>query len=304
MQKLPIAIALASLMTITTVAAAQQNEKPAGGTPSEQAAVDHSSPASQPQQSPPKIPILSKQPEDIEFAKVLHRAFQPSDEARAQADKLFEEGDLVRAEFWCRRALTLLPLFKGKPWYGSEVPLLGDILMAQGRPEEALECYLRDVANQELDGSTKPADPDHPRPNLNVALACCRLGDLEMAKKYFPDAVIAERVSPEWLKESPDIGDLRTREASLLWIRGNQESSFPLKRLRYFEAAAKLAPKNWMIAREIGDRLYDLNRYEKAIAAYRRAMELGGDTDGWGNPLHIVIENLQRRQKQQQKAAK
>jgi len=306
MQKFSIAMALASLVAITSVATAQQDEAPADGTPSVPAAGDHASPVSAPQQPPsPGVRTRFTTPTQEETDSALDRAFAPSGEATRQARKLFEEGDLVRAEYWCRRALTLVPFISGKPWYGEELPLLGDILMAQGRPEDALECYLNEVANQRLHGALKPDDPDHPTRNLNIALAYCRLGNLKMAKKYFPDSFIITEIGSEAWKEYPGNGDIRALEASLLFIRGGQESSFPLRRLSYFEAAAKLAPKNVMIASQIGDRLYDLNRYEEAIAAYRRAMELGGETDGWGNPLHIVIDNLQRRQKQQkQKAAK
>lgn len=300
MQKLSIAVALASLVATTAVAKTQQNEKPVGGTPSAPAAVDCQSPVPPPQpQQPPTRPLTGYRNRSPEFNEALNKADEPRAEAVRQARKLFDKGDLVGAETWCRRALTLTPLVSGKPWHHEEVPMLGDILMIQGRYEEALECYLSIVADQRRRGNLEPDDPDHPTPNIGAALAYCRLGDFEMAKKYFPAAVVDADTASEEMKEYPGSGDIRALEASLLFIRGSQEGSFSPQALRHFEAAEKLAPDNWMIVNRIGYVLYDLKRYEEAIAYYRREMQLGGDKTPYHHRMRVEMYDLWQKQKEE-----
>ncbi len=192
--------------------------------------------------------------------------------AMKHARQLLRVGDLEAAEVECRRAMSLAPIFNGKPSYGDELPLLGDILLAQGRNYDALECYLRVVT------SSKSDDPEHPRPNLNAALAYCRLSNLKMAKKYCPDQAIAKLAPKRWA-DWPGTSDLRSLEASLLMSHGfNLASSAQhIEALSYLGAASKLAPKNWLIADATAEQLDDLNRRDEAVSYYKLAIQYGGD---------------------------
>ena len=119
------------------------NERHPGDTPSEDAqeteAREHL--AHQPQSiEPRKIKVVLLKPMDPEVRKRLAAARVPSSEARKRARELFYNGQLEEAEVECRRAIALLPISNGKPEDLGEPSLLGEILVEQGRNQEAIEC--------------------------------------------------------------------------------------------------------------------------------------------------------------------
>ena len=271
MQKLPVAIALASLVVAAAVT------KMVAKTP-----------------QPETFQGVTANPIPPEITKQMDAALVPYGEAVKKATELLNQGKFVEAEAECRRALTLVLLINGKPWYGEEVPLLGDILLAQGRNQEALDCYLRIVT------SSVPDNPEHPHSNIGAALAYCRLGNFKMAKRYFP-----RNDSPEWHKVWR--GGIEAFEASLLYSRAGEESSHSNYRMAlfYLKQAEKLAPPNtkWFLADMIGDAMYDLHRYDDAVTYYRRAMELGGAKVSYEHRMRVEMFDLRQKQ-QKQKAAK
>ena len=272
MRKLLVTLAIASLVAAVAVAKTQMNEEhpsytPAAGTAGTYQPPVHQRRAQRPptQESTTVDKPTSRNPEPDAIRERLDAAMVPYGEAVKLARELFFERKFEDAEVECRRALALAPIINGKPWYGAELPLLGDILLARGSNHDALEAYLR------VTTSSKPDDPEHPRPNLGAALAYCRLGNFEMAKKYCP-----QHDSPKWREVWSN--DIRGLEASLLFARASDEDSMENSRgaILYLEPAAKLAPKNWLIARAMGDVLCDLKRYKEAASYFLRAEQQGG----------------------------
>ncbi len=255
MQKMAIVLSVAALMSAGALARTYRTDK-TGDQQGNLASSNHS---------------FSNPPPAAETAR-LNAAFVPSTKAEQNARQLFREGKLAEAEVECRRAIAIAPLFNGKPFDGTALPLLGDILLAQGHNHDALECYLRIVT------SSVPDDPQKPKPNLNAALAYCRLGNFEMAKKYAPDQVLINLTDNKSLADWPGTSDIHALEASLLMVRGFDlaSSAQHLEALSYLEPASKLAPKNWLIARAMGNVLCDLKRYKEAASYFLRAEQQGG----------------------------
>lgn len=243
---------------------------------------------------PPEAEAMTKNSIPPAVVKQMNAAAVPRTKARQQARQLLREGQLEKAEVECRRAMALAPLINGQPWYGDELPLLGDILLAQGDNYGALEYYLG------MKTSSKTDDPEHPRPNLNAALAYCRLGNFKMAKKYCPDQVLVNLTDDKSLADWPGTSDLRSLEASVLMVRGfNAASSAQhIEALSYLEPASKLAPKNWLIAYAMSQTLRDLKRPEEAALHYKRAVQYGGDKVPDGRPARVEVRESKEQNAQ------
>ncbi len=263
MKKLPVVLVIASLAAAVAVATTRTD----GNEPSTSATEGRSMHSNQPQgQKPPaEAQAVSKNSIPKDVRKQMEMAMAPYNKAQMAAHRLMREGKVKQAEVECRRAIALAPQVNGKPWDDVEVQLLGDILLEEGRNQEALECYLRRVT------SSKPDDPKYPQPNLGAALAYCRLGNFELAKRYYPLAN-----SPKWRKSFP--GGDHAFEASLLYSRAGEEDSTANSRgaLSYLKQAEKLAPTNWLIAYRISRSLLYLNRPAESDRYYKRAVRFGG----------------------------
>lgn len=192
-----------------------------------------------------------------------------SSAAENRARQLLQSGKLEEAETECRRAMALSPALNGKPWYRDTLQLLGEIKLAQGNTQEALSHFAE--AGQGLQS---------PMLKLNTALALCRQGDLQSAKQICPDAEIAKYLKVEIAQREdwPGTGDPRSLEATILLVKGLDASySVQLEEaLLHLKAASKLAPKNWIIARVMGNVLLRLKRYKEAASYLLRAEQYGG----------------------------
>lgn len=238
--------------------------------------------------------IMSKNPLSQEDKAILDAAFARPRVPRDNARRLFRQGKLKAAEAECRRAMALAPLINGQPAYIGELTLLGDILLTQGRNREALKCYLG------VRTSSIPDNPQKPRPNLNAALAYCRMGNFAMAKKYYPPQTLSSWFSAGIPPVSQATTNIRAMEASILLLRGfdlkscaDDEGALP-----YLQAANKLSPHNWRIIYAIADSLHHLKRREEAIPYYRMLIRLRGAKTDYDVRMRVEMYDLAKKRKQ------
>ena len=127
-----------------------------------------------------------------------------------------------------------------------------------------------------------------------MALAHCRLGNLEQACKLYlselnttpPSFTGSDEARRQFflgrhnarLRALPGTDTRKALEASILLERGRRRLTIhPQGALADYKAAAEVAPDNWIIAEQIGEALYRLERRDEATPYYRRAAQLGGD---------------------------
>jgi tetratricopeptide (TPR) repeat protein len=210
---------------------------------------------------PPKRPV----PEPL--LKRFKERVALSKEAEERAGQLLRRGELAQAEEECRRALSISPKLHGNPYRGSTRALLGEILLAQGRNSEALDCFLQGEHHVIPQWTTV----------LSTALAYCRLRDLEMSRKLYED--IQKHTVNSQEEDLPGTGGPRTLEASILLARATQaylQHDYE-GALLDLNAAGELAPQNWVIVEQTAQVLDRLDRPDEAMPYYRRAVQLGSD---------------------------
>lgn len=179
-------------------------------------------------------------PQSEEGKRALDALLRPSDEAQKRARQLLRDGQLEAAEAECRHALTLSPIFAGKRWSMGALALLGEILLAQKRNEEALDCFIQSYEEGPLTVEEK----------LGAALAYCRLGDFEMAQQFYSNETILRFSVTTKAEDLPGTGDLASLEASILLGRAKHAIlQHDYKGAsRDLKAAGELAPGNAVIA--------------------------------------------------------
>ena len=276
MQKLPVAIVLASLMVVVAVAKTQLNKATVA------------------------YPVFRSNydeeaiKQDREGWERVNAAMARYGEAEKSARALLDKGQLVAAEAECRRALKLDVIFfvngVPDPPQESGMRLLGDIQLAQGKYQEALKSY----------GVNNPHRMRqlHGGPEMCLKIAQCYVGlnDFERALKFYNYLI---RRHPAWNKDLPGAGNLHSLEATLLMLRAGDGRSSEQALLR-FRAAEKLAPTNWFISDTIGELLHDMDRYDEAVASYRRAMQLNIARVSYGHRLRVEMhDEWHKRNKQE-----
>lgn len=216
-----------------------------------------------------KRPQRESRPLPVPLLERLKERVALSKEAQGRARQLLKEGRFTQAEEECRRALALVPKRHDKPLDVNPLPLLCEILLAQGRSQEALDCL-----------SEGDHDAMSPRVrSLTVALAYCRLCNFEMARNiYLADDPLRFTVGVQ-VEDLPGTDDPRALEASILLARGVRASiaNDPEGALADYQAAGKLAPDNWVITERIGYFLHRLDRHDEAAPYLKRALQHGGD---------------------------
>ena len=173
----------------------------------------------------------------------------------------FEEAE-TEAKEGLRLALRVTtPTVKNQIFSPDALHVMQEILLATGRPQEALDLIEGRKANQ-LDGSV----------NLAAALAYCQLGDLRRARSRFSDGSIRMYFPKPQSFVLPGTGDLKSLEASIHLARGlDRYFSGDIEReggARELIQAARLAPENGFVAYWTGKTLTRLHRPSEASPYY------------------------------------
>lgn len=211
-----------------------------------------------------------KTPLPAQVIKSIEASMREPNTAERNARRLYFEGRLAEAEAECKHSISTSPKVKGRIWNTGAVRVLGKVYLAQGRNQEALDCFLGSRRNAAVSGT-----------DLDVALAYCRLGNLKMAQSWYSDQIVLEYVPEKqrdaFQKSLPGVASLRSLEASILYAQGSDHAMTAdyAQAFKHFEAALKLAPQNGLIAYCTGEALYNLNRRAEAMPYYRIAAQNG-----------------------------
>jgi len=208
----------------------------------------------------PAIPVSNDQ------AKSLRSAQLRAKEAQDEAVTLLQKGQYVAAEAACRRALSLSPKINGHPADMRPQQLLGEIYIARGRNRYALS-YFRSAYR--YGGGIPDLD-------MGVALAYCRLGEVNKARHFDPEKWILT-YSTFQREELPGTHTAKTLEATILFTRGLQAylTGRNEKAVREYTAAARIVPTNGLIADCQARALRDLKRYPEAVRYFAIAATFG-----------------------------
>lgn len=242
---------------------------------------------------PPAItPRRAKLDISPELRKKWREHDAPGNQMIKEARDLLRANDVEGAERKCRQAMEY---FRENE---ISIPheLLGDILLAKGDYEAALESY---------DHSLFYGDSDFIY--IHISLCYIRLGDLEQARKSFLMCPwtdlrkLAADPLPDDMKDMPGTKDLKSMEATLMMALAIITADGYEQKLKYLQAADKLVPESWLIADKIGQMLDRLNRYGEAVTNYRRAMQLGGDKVSYDHRMRVEMFDLRQKQQKQNK---
>ncbi len=200
----------------------------------------------------------------------------PGNQMIKEARALLRAGKLQEAEQKCRQAMEY---FRDNE-LSIPYELLGDILLAKGEYQKALDEYA--VFSRSGWSTTL---------HINIALCYLRLGDLDKAKEAYLDEIQTERgLRPEHM---PGTEDLKSMELTLMLALSGVHSGDSPEALKYLLAAEKLAPENWEIVDAIGQRLDYMERYDDAIPYYKRAIKLGGDKVPYEHQVRVEMYDMQ-----------
>ncbi len=208
-----------------------------------------------------------------------------------QARALLRAGKLQEAEQKCREEIAFYQVHN---WNTTGQQLLGDIQLAQGKYQDALDTYAIVRENS-----------DDVETWLDTSLCYVHLGKLEEAQKAFrscPDASLRKLAADPPPEGAPGVGDLKSMELTLMLALAGTHSGDSPEALKYLLAAEKLAPENWAIADAIGQRLDYMARYDDAIPYYKRAIKLGGDKVSYEHRVHVETYDLQKKKRDSQPA--
>lgn len=204
----------------------------------------------------------TKAAEDVLFAE--------SRREEAQARALYASGDLAGAEQASLRSLAAAPIIGGVKQQVPFVPrLLGRIYLAEGQNQKALE-WLRSAYPNTADSGI----------DLDVALAYCRLGNYEQARRFYSDqAILQYHVAGKDAdaQDLPGADSPQSLESSILLARGI-DAFFEARKndaLADFAAAAILVPQNPLIHYYSGMALLHLGRYAEAAPHFQSAASFG-----------------------------
>lgn len=211
----------------------------------------------------------------------IKAAMAPGNKLYLESRALFRAGRMEEAEQKHHEAMAA---YKAN---GMSVGLereLADIQLARGKFKEALEIY----------GVNRPKSmrhiPGYPELCLRIAQCYVGLRDIKAARRFYGYA-IARRTH---LENLPGPGSPRSLEASLLLLRGFEVNGWPEQALRYYQAAGKLAPENWLIVEQTAKTLYWLKRYDEAMPYYRRLLKHQGKDASYD--MRMRVEMYDRRQ--------
>lgn len=210
-----------------------------------------------------------------------------------QARALLREGKLDEAEEKCREEITF---YQAHSLGNAGRRLLGEIQLAQGKYQDALDTYTALRQNN-----------DDPQLYVSIALCYVRLNKLEEARKVlqaYPEEWMRKQAAdppPEDLKGMPGMADLKSMEATLMLTMATMAPDGYEEQLKYLLAAEKLAPKNALIADRIGEMLYRLERYEEGVLSYKREVQLGGKLS-YRDQMRVEMFDLRKKQQDAQRA--
>ncbi|MFY9234332.1 MAG: CDC27 family protein [Fimbriimonadaceae bacterium] len=189
------------------------------------------------------------------------RRFEPSVEARQDAEWYLETGDLANAEPLARRAVDS----SGGTDAEAARKVLAKIHMLRGEYEPAAELLK---ANH-IPGKNAGYDPD-------LALCYARLDRLDEAREWFSTEKFTRYGSFRFQGEDMPGTDTRTNlEASILLARGIKFTSYPERNLDDLQAASKLAPTNAAIAYFLARSFFELGRSQDAKPYFEFAAQNG-----------------------------
>lgn len=199
---------------------------------------------------------------DALFAESRHRL--------SEARSLYASGNLLGAEQACLASMAATPIIGGQKQPAPFVPrLLGRIYLAEGQNQKALE-WFRSTYSNTVDSSI----------DLDVALAYCRLGNYEQARRFYSDqAILQYHVAGKDAdaQDLPGADSPQSLESSILLARGI-DAFFEARKndaLADFAAAAILVPQNPLIHYYSGMALLHLGRYAEAALHFQSAASSG-----------------------------
>ena len=186
---------------------------------------------------------------------------RPINVMEQQVRSLMRGGNTKEAEPLCLRAIAARQQIGDTVACAFDRNLLGEIYMKAGQYEQAINTYLPNYKYTQ-DASM----------NLNVALACARLGNYTQAKRFYSDRAILQYSSIK-LEDLPGTSNPQSLTASILFAQGLNAFFTGQKQeaLTNFEAAAKLAPPNGLIPYYSGMSLLHMGRQSEAAPYFRQA---------------------------------
>lgn len=219
---------------------------------------------SQTNSHPPRRYTKHSLPPEVEAQEAARLV--PGTQMMQQARSLMRAGDLSGAERVCLEAVDV---FQGTPSVASAQQLLGEIYLAGGQNEKALRSFH--AGNQYT---------QNPTLSLDVALAYCRLGNYEQARRFYSDQAILQYhvagkdINPQDL---PGTDSPQSLEASILLARGI-DAFFEARKddaLADFATAAHLGEENPLIHYYNGMALLHQGRYAEAAPHFQAAASSG-----------------------------
>lgn len=197
-----------------------------------------------------------------EVVKARQDAMAPSEALRLQGQALYEAGDLAGAEQADLKALDAAPVFGYmKPSEPLIARQLGQAYLKDGKYDQAIHW---------LGGAKKTLTTVGGGLDLDLALAYIRMGDYANASRHYSDQAIMQYHSGGknvLLQDLPGTDTPQALEASILLARG-QDAYSEYRHdaaLEDFQAAARLAPNNVLIAYDCAEILNEKRRLTEAV---------------------------------------
>src|SRR5258708_7688384 len=145
--------------------------------------------------SPPGLPPEAEA-ELSRVAGAYLKADKPANDAMKHAIALRDAGDLGGAVEECRKALSLSVKLNGHTFHPEAYQLLGELALRQNRNEEALRQFKLWKAERDSHKGVGSFSPFGKYSNdatveLDMALAYCQRGSLQLALNQFSDEAMA-----------------------------------------------------------------------------------------------------------------
>lgn len=187
----------------------------------------------------------------------------------AQARALYKSGDLVNAERVSQQAVSAAPIEGGtKRVFPSLLLLQGEIYLAMGRNQKALQCLL--AASQNTSGALL---------DLDLALAYFRLGEYDASRQFYLKHDLSEQEFQGQPLDAQDLpaSDAPARlEAYILVARALEyNSDYRSQALADYAAAERIIPDNPLLSYNYGCELMQAGRYVEAMQRLQVAASQG-----------------------------
>lgn len=193
-------------------------------------------------------------------AQKLEKEFNRAAPFEKEAERLLKLGDYGGAEIACRKAMKIAPRDSRLDADPGLKVLLGRILLAQGRADEAVEQF---TVAEHFGGDD--------RTYLQMALGHLAVGNVRKARSLYDKAPTLR--SSEWRNAEAEMPALRTERGLkariLMGLAFDTDHTSDYDgALSYYKQAQKLYPRNTVIAYEVAGLYKALRKFPQAIDNY------------------------------------